>query len=386
MARDVEKVSDEIERLSLFMPIKVVNGFVTCDFMLGCYCCRFCLNRRYPDWQRLLEQHRIYRNPLDVRRAADLLNRVKAFTHARVTLKIGHDTDMSLEEREAQELFYLLPPGYPVIWMRRGKLMPEFRPFYMKKRKNLLVKVTLTPRSVYLNATDNPFDVLESFRNVCCPMYYAIGPVCHDNYEEAKTLIDCLPSQSSMWVKELIIKDVPMLGENPPPLRYSAESLRHYAAERGHHVFDYLNCLVRAEVGLPFHKRGEFVSEKSLWELSQCGICRAFDRCDVQLSEPEERSRIAAALDDLGITLPDPPEKSGYKSYRCIARDEVNFGDECYLREKTSLKVDLSSPGRKTGTALTVSIIKRWQKKEIFPVDEMMALARESYRMAFEMR
>ena len=60
MAEPVVLPEDEIERLSLFFPIKVVNGFVTCDFQLGCYCCKFCLNRRYPDWQRLLQKRKVY--------------------------------------------------------------------------------------------------------------------------------------------------------------------------------------------------------------------------------------------------------------------------------------------------------------------------------------
>ena len=125
MAKIAIQPQNEIERLSLFFPIKVVNGFVTCDFKLGCYCCKFCLNRRYPDWNRMLETHKVYRNTLTVERAADLLKQVKAFTQAKVTLKIGHDTDMSLEEVEAQRLCEILPRDQPIIFMRRGKLLPE---------------------------------------------------------------------------------------------------------------------------------------------------------------------------------------------------------------------------------------------------------------------
>jgi hypothetical protein len=383
MARDAEKVIDETERLSLFLPIKVVNGFVTCDFMLGCYCCKFCLNRRYPDWNALLEKNRVYRNPLDVAQAAALLSRTKAFKKAKVTLKIGHDTDMSLEETEAQQLAGMVPPEHPVIFMRRGKLLPQFRPFYMQPRKNLLVKVTLTPRSNYLEAANDPFEILDSFRGVRTAMFFAVGPICHDNADEAKELIRCLPPQSRMWVKSLIARDLPRFNGQPSITDEKAEELRRFASSQGHHVFDYLNCTVRAEAGLGFHKRGEFVSEHNAWELGKCRECKTLAICDVQLSEREERKCIDSALGDIGVTLREKPDKTGYKTYRVTADQDVNFGDECYVRELTGLKIDLESPGRKTGTSLTDSIVERWRIFDFFPVDELMGLAKESYCLAF---
>ncbi len=36
MAESVIQLYDDIQRYSMFFPIKVVNGFVTCDFVLGC--------------------------------------------------------------------------------------------------------------------------------------------------------------------------------------------------------------------------------------------------------------------------------------------------------------------------------------------------------------
>ena len=63
--------------------------------------------------------------------------------------------------------------------------------------------------------------------------------------------------------------------------------------------------------------------------------------------------------------------------------EEVNFGDECYLREKTTLKIDLYKIGRKTGTSLSPEIAARWKATHFFPVDEVLQLARESYQLAF---
>jgi hypothetical protein len=361
----------------------VVNGFVTCDFQLGCYCCKFCLNRRYPDWNELLKQNRIIRNPLGIPQAARLLFKVKAFTQAKATLKIGHDTDMSLEEEQAQELYTLVPADHPVVWMRRGKLLPAYRDFYMKERRNLLVKVTLTPRSGFLEVDRDPFEVLNSFGGVRCAMVYFVGPVCRDNLDEAREIVAALPAGAPVWVKELIVKDSPYFKASADPVTARVEELRRFAAESGHPVADYLNCLVRAEVGLPFHKRGEFVSEPNEWELLKCRNCRTLSACDVRLTETQERKRIRAALDDIGVTEYQRPEKFGYKSFRVIVKEDVNFGDECYVREKACLKVDLCSPGRKTGTSLTASIVDRWRRKDFFPVDELMDLARESYRIAF---
>lgn len=355
---------------------------MTCDFILGCYCCKFCLNRRYPDWNRLLDKKIVFRNGLDVFCAAALLPRVKAFSSAKVTLKIGHDTDMSLEETETQQLFGLIPGDHPVIFMRRGKLLPEFRPFYTIQRDNLLVKVTLTPRSEYLEAKADPFEVLESFDGVRANMFYYIGPICHDNFDEAREIIRCLPAKSSVWVKELIDKGSPYYDRGQLHADFRCNELRSYAADLGHPVFDYLNCVVRANVGLGFHKRGEFVSEPNPWQLKWCEQCRVLSQCDSTMSEEEERGRIDATLRDIGLTLKEKPEHFGHKSYRVLVNQDVNFGDECYIREKTSLKVDVNSPGRKTGTSLSASIIDRWRAYDFYPVDELMDIARESFGIA----
>lgn len=382
MAEPVVQPYDEIGRYSMFFPIKVVNGFVTCDFMLGCYCCKFCLNRRYPDWHRLLEAKKVYRNPLQVEQAASLLKKVKALTHARVTLKIGHDTDMSLEERETQQLFGLLPSDQPVVFMRRGRILPEHRAFYMKAYPNLLVELTVTPRSQFLEYQIDPFPILESFRDVACNMFYTVGPVCEDNLDEAREILRSIPAGSKVWVRDLIIKDIPeMSSVNRSGFR--SEGLREFARNQGHFVVSYLNCVVRAQVGLSFHKRGEFVSEPNTWQLQWSQLCKVRKQCSLEEPEEQERTRIQSALAEIGLTLSEPLRKFAHKSFAVVVNEEVNFGDECYLRELTGLKIDLWKEGRKTGTALSQSIAARWKEYSFFPVDEMLELGRESCRIAF---
>ncbi len=379
MVRDAVSPRDDLERMSLFFPIKVVNGFVSCDFMLGCYCCRFCLNRRYPDWHAMLETRKVYRNALSVERAAALLSQVKAFTRARVTLKVGHDTDMSLEEPQAQALTDLLPADHPIVFMRRGALPSKHRAWYQRARPNLLMKLTLTPRSPFLDATADPFAILDSFRGIAQPMFFAIGPVIDENLEEARAVVRALPPGSRLWVRDLITKDIPRFDKTVRVAEPPGESLRRYAVEQGHHIVHYLNCLVRAELGLPFHKRGEFVSEPNPWQVRWSQHCKVLGRCGAEVPEDEARERIDDALGDLDLTLDRPVERFGHKSYRVTVREDVNFGDECYLRELTSLKCDLERLGRKTGTALSASIADRWRNTHFFPVDEVLELARESY-------
>ena len=382
MAEPVVQPYDEIGRYSMFFPIKVVNGFVTCDFMLGCYCCKFCLNRRYPDWHRLLEAKKVYRNPLQVEQAAGLLKKVKALTQAHVTLKFGHDTDMSLEEPETQQLFKLLPVDQPIVFMRRGRLLPEHRAFYMQAHPNLLVELTLTPRSRFLEYQIDPFPILESFKDVVCNMFYTVGPVCEDNLDEAWEIVRAIPAGSKVWVRDLIVKDIPeMSSVNRSGSR--CEELREYARRQGHFVVSYLNCVARAELGLTFHKRGEFVSEPNTWQLQWSQFCKVREQCSREEPEEQERQRIQLALADIGLTLSRPLHKFAHKSFAVVTKEEVNFGDECYLREVTGLKIDLWKEGRKTGTALSQSIAERWKEYDFFPVDEMLELGRQSCRMAF---
>ena len=382
MVKPAVQPYDNIERYSMFFPIKVVNGFVTCDFTLGCYCCKFCLNRRNPDWQRLLETQKVYRNPLQVGQAAGLLKRVRALTRARVTLKFGHDTDASLEEDEVQQLYGLLPADQPIVFMRRGRLTREHRPFYLQARPNLLVELTLTPRSRLLDYQIDPFPILASFEGVGCSMFYTVGPVCADNVDEAREILRRLPPGSKVCVRDLIVKDIPEMASAGASAS-RCEELREFAHSRGHFVIPYLNCVVRAELGLSFHKRGEFVSEPNTWQMRWAQFCKVREQCSLEEPEEQERSRIQPALADLGLTLAKPPEKFAHNSYALVTNEEVNFGDECYLRELTGLKIDLWKDVMKTGTALTLSIALRWKERDFFPVDEMLELGRESYRLAF---
>ena len=382
MAESVKQLYDNIERYSMFFPIKVVNGFVACDFVLGCYCCKFCLNRRNTDWQRLLETKKVYRNPLRVEQAAALLKKVKALTRARVTLKFGHDTDSSLEEDEIQQLYNLMPPDQPTVFMRRGRLTRENRPFYMQANPNLLVELTLTPRSQLLDYQIDPFPILASFEGVATNMFYTIGPVCADNYDEAREIVRSIPPGSKVWVRDLITKNIPEMASAGGPAS-RCEELREFAHSRGYSVISYLNCVVRAELGLSFHKRGEFVSEPNAWQMRWSQVCKVREQCSLEEPEEQERGRIGPALADLGLTLARPLEKFAHKSYAVVTNQEVNFGDECYLRELTGLKIDLWKDGMKTGTALTRSIAERWKEYDFFPVDEMLELGRESYRLAF---
>ncbi len=381
MVKDAVLPDEELERLSLFLPIKVVNGFVSCDFMLGCYCCRFCLNRRYPDWNAMLDTGRVYRNGLDVQRALELLPRIKAFSRARVTLKVGHDTDMSLEEPQAQALVRGLPSDHPIVFMRRGRLPAAHRSFYMRNRPNLLMKLTLTPRSAFLRTEDDPFAILDSFRGIAQDMFFAVGPVCHDNQREAERIIRALPPGSRLWVRELIVKDVPGYDAAPPAGDCGGERLRLLARQQGHQVVNYLNCIVRSGLGLGFHKYGEFVSEPNAWQVDWSQGCASRHLCGAPVGEEEARARIDGALDELGLELElaQPVRKFGYKCYEVTVRQDVCFGDECYLRERSGLKTDLARQGRKTGTALSASIAQRWRERELFPVDELLDLARESY-------
>lgn len=382
MAEPIVLPLNDFERLTLFFPIKVVNGFVTCDFQLGCYACHFCLNRRYPDWQRMLETRRIYRNSMQVDQAADLLKKVRALTEARVTLKFGHDTDMSLEEAEAQALFQLMPVDQPIAFMRRGKLLPKYKEFYMHPWPNLMVELTLTPRSRQLRYHTDPFKVLKSFEGVQANVFYTVGPICEDNFEEAKAILRAIPPGKMVWVRELISKNIPGYSVEDVK-KYRGDELRAYAGEIGHPVVHYINCVVRSGVGLGFHKRGEFVSEPNPWQLHFCEVCPAKEVCQVEITEEDALHRMETALADLNLTLAQPIRKFGHKSYEIFVNEEVNFGDECYLREKTTLKIDLYKVGRKTGTSLSPDIATRWKASQFFPVDEVLQLARESYQLAF---
>ena len=241
------------------------------------------------------------------------------------------------------------------------------------------MKLTVTPRSPVLDATADPFAVLDSFRGIPQAMFFAIGPVIPENLDEGRALVRALPPGSRLWIRDLITDDIPRYDGAAQPEDLPGEVLRVYATEQGHQVVNYLNCLVRAKLGLPFHKRGEFVSEPNAWQMRWSRHCEVLGRCGAEVEQDEAHARIHGALEELDLSLARPIACIGHKTYHVVVNEDVNFGDECYLRERTSLKCDLERPGRKTGTALSASIADRWRSTHFFPVDEVLELARESF-------
>lgn len=379
MSREDVSPTNEFERLSLFYPIKLVNGFISCDFKIGCYCCKFCLNRRYADWNDLLNTGKIFKNTLTPEYAVKLLYKTKSFTNAKVTLKIGHDTDMSLEEDEAQELFLRLPSDYPIVFMRRGKILNEHKKFYQKKYPNLLVQLTLTPRSDFLDTFKNPFEILDTFRGIKTSMFYVIAPVLQENFAEAKKLISLLPPDSYVNIKLLTTKKIPGIIDIAEPNISLYDELCNYAKSRGCYVVSYMNCVVRSRIGYTFHKCGEFVHERNIWQLRWSKYCKVKEKCVNELSEPDEVSDIMNALSYLKLTLKKNIKKIGFKTFNVVVNEDVNFGDEAYLREITGLKVNLINENRKTGSSLSKNIHNRWKTISFFPVEEVHQLGKECY-------
>ena len=377
MARNIEKPEDYFERISMFLPMKLVNGFISCDFMIGCYCCKFCLNRRYADWNQMLDTGKVFPNSMTPELAVKYLSAFKSFAEGKVTLKFGHDTDMSLEEENTQTMFSFLPSDYPVVFMRRGKLLDRFKDFYMVDYDNLLICLTVTPRSKFLQYHSNPYEIVDSFRDTKTSMFYTIGPVTQDNVDEAKRIIDYLPSGSYMIVRELILKDIPGFPNDKNIV--SCEKLREYASSKGFKVMSYLNCLVRSKLGLPFHKHGEFISEPNIWQNEWCSICNSKHLCGEKLRDEEEKDRILRILKELGLTLAEDIQKKCYKTYLVNVNEDVSFGDESYVREKACLKVDLAKQGRKTGSAISKSIYNRWKMIGFLPIDDLYKEAKQVF-------
>jgi len=327
----------------------------------------------------MLNTGKVFRNTLTPECAARLLLKCQSITKAKVTLKLGHDTDMSLEEPEAQELFLRMPSEHPVVFMRRGKLQNEYKSFYSKKYNNLLVQVTLTPRSSSIDYTNNPFEILDTFREVKTNMFYVIAPVCLDNIDESKKIISELPAESYVSIKLLTTKNIPGMTGIPEPGAELYDELCSFAEAKGHYVVSYLNCVVRSRLRLPFHKCGEFVSEHNIWQLKWSRNCPVRSACASKINVNSAERKINSALSDLQLTLAEPIKKRAYKTYNVVVNEDVNFGDEAYIRELTNLKVDLIKTGRKTGSSLSESIFNRWIKIGFFPVAEVHQLGKECY-------
>lgn len=350
--------------ISEFYPIKISPGFITIAFHLGCIGCNFC-SVRYGNLRDVLFSGKINRKyPVSPRELYKLLEGMPSFSKARIPIRIGNDTDFKFESRETEKFVSLLPNDYPVIILTRFPVPIRYKHIF--NRNNVLLKITITPKSDYLDCPDNYKAILKSLEGINSEVMVTIGPVDASNYDKACSLIKKIPNKRnfSVYIKRLNDEFHPSLKTIPQISSDQEQSLKVLVIENGFRHLSQLTCPLSNRLNFA-HKRVSDVPES---ERKYCTSCSVFDVCysDDILDEDELRF----LLKDLGLQLTVPPVKTGFKSYLITVDNPTAFGDEAYLSEMLKRKIKISNT--KDGTnryqySSSIEVMKRWQEVSFFP-------------------
>ncbi len=203
--------------LELF-PVKLVGGFITVDYHIGCQGCSFCLSRRYKLWRKLYRDN-FHTDPGFIKPEGiyKILTNMKSFYKAKVPVRFGHNTDAGLQSDFGMKLFSLFGKDNPFIYLTRNPVNEKFVKL-INGKPNFLLKMTITPPSKLLNIDTDVSAIIESIKN-CDPenLFVLIGPLVKDNISNVRNIIRMLPKGITLDIKPVTINRIPGLNKNMLP-------------------------------------------------------------------------------------------------------------------------------------------------------------------------
>lgn len=354
--------------ISEFYPIKLSPGFITIAFHIGCIGCNFCSVRYANSRDKIFTGKINEKYPCSPLELYNLLLKMPTFFESRTPIRIGNDTDFKFEERQVEEFVSLLPSDYPVIILTRFPISERVK--HLFQRHNILLKITITPKSEYLDCPYNADDILSSLDEITSETMITIGPIDKDNSEDAKRFIDKVPKKKnfSLYIKPLNPDFHSSLKHIPMPSEIFIENLKKKVEEAGFRHLSQLTCPLSNKLGFA-HKR---VSDVPQEEKKFCDSCAAHNICYSKESLSE--NDLHRLLAKLNLRLTEKPIRKGFKSYLISVDKPTAFGDELYLSEtlKQKIKIKQTSLGT-SGYNYSASheVMKRWESCSFFPYSFM---------------
>lgn len=367
-------VKERVDTLNVFSPIRLVNGFIALDFVWGCYRCSFCFNR---------DQFQFYppspcSYPLSPVKALSMLEKLPSY-QAGTLIKIGHNSDQSLQMKPAWDFYRLIPYKTMLVFYRRKPISREERQLLATAAGNLLLVVTLTPESRLLNISSHEaWELLESTAGLgnC---FYEIRPVAQDAIAEAYQFIEHLPAGSIIDICGVIgssggesIRFDPDLS----PANAVIQKLKDYAVSLGLRVNCAVNCILRGRQGQGTHWAEKNFSSADKAVIDFCQNCASFEVCREGIANEKLDDLLTLAKAKTGIT--DLQIQTIQKrSLILTTRIEINRGDQTYLRNLFNCRIKFEGRENELTDALTEAIYHRWQETKFFPVADLHEIAAE---------
>jgi hypothetical protein len=298
-----------------------------------------------------------------------LLTRLPSFARAQIPLRIGNDSDFVFQREVAGELIRGLPPNYPVVVLTRFPV--ENGDLELLSPRNVLLKITVTPRSRYLDAPADPYRVLESVSGFSGNLLITVGPLVADNTSEAGALIRAISNSRNpaVYLKPLDKEGLPSLSAIPEVNDSDVRELEQIVVSHGYRLNSFLLCLLFHH----FQREDPRSVDIPKRELRYCFDCGSRGSCWVDHDIPDQRfSDIASHL---GLQV-GGVERTAFRTYRVAVDAPAAYGDEAYFSYMLGRKVRLSTTTAGTlGHTVLASpdVLSRWSRSKFFVASEVAA-------------
>ena len=361
---------DEFPELGEYLPIKLTPGFIVVAFRLGCINCNFCCVATDRFRRQLFQSGHQFQYPVSAADVYGWLQLMPSFMKARVPLRLGNDTDYVFQREDTLELLELLPEDYPVAILTRFPISrDDIR--LLSHRKNVVLKVTVTPSSSFLNSPKNDAAVIDTVNAYPGSTFVTLGPLILDNYERALELMASLKPRNSLRLHfKLLNKEYDRDIQHIKELRNDQlASLQDVGRRNGFTVTTQLMCATNSLLGIR-HKR---VSDIAAEERSICESCRSNALCYARESI-NAHDIVGEAEQQLGLHIVGKVERVGFRSFVASTDSPTAYGDEAYLSELFGAKIKLKNTPAGTlnhRIAATEDVLNRWEKYHFFPYESI---------------
>lgn len=371
-------------------PIQVRNGIISVDFGVGCLGCAWCIAKRQGG--RDIMQNMPYKNQLSAENILSLLQQTKAFTQAKLPLRIGNNTDGTLIPVKELDIFYkAIPKDVPIVLLTRGTHSSELNKFLAKTGKNFVLSRSITPPHKNLEYQISWDKAFRGFKEASCQKVLNIGPLAQEAFEDTIAILrsgQISPDTriSIVPLNRRLIPDHVLATVTAQPItREQMEELERTAREKGLIVYRANNCAIAelndktsleyGDINSDINYRNQFKSDtigtsNNRGLESTCPHCANYGRCKNHF---QDRLIKIEELHEMTSLLGVPEAHLIFQTSGLIVIDApgITKSETSYLSGMLETRVtginSLAQPNQQA--------VERWIESDFYPVEEVATIS-----------